>query len=327
MRFLLYDHQGKGAPIGRALVSQGHAAMTLLAEADLLLIDHEHFDGGRLRLIRECHARGIPVVIYPHGAAPQVAYDGCQEVSPHVTALLVPAEGHRQVFERFDYPHPVHVIGWHFCPLGPLAAPKGKIEHVLYAPGHPWYDGRSHHSSERIANEAIFTAFCRLDVPRKTVRYFGEPYPNGIDDLGRKEIRFVESDLSIDWTEIDEADVVIATGTYAYLALARGKPVVWFGQNRVSSEDGQRLAEKWDCYADLMRYPLDAFDAPLAQQVARAANGASHREQIEQFRRTFIGRELDPVELARLLVTLVADHRHNHDPEVVATRKLAAALS
>jgi hypothetical protein len=76
----------------------------------------------------------------------------------------------------------------------------------------------------------------------------------------------------LDWTAVDEADLVVADGTLACLALARGKPVVMFGQSHPIEDEHNRPADGTEIRVP--RYPVDYDDGPLDDLFHAACSGA-----------------------------------------------------
>jgi hypothetical protein len=302
MRVAINNHQGKANGLQKALEDAGH---TIGKDyCDVLLID---FDGpvSHYEYTIERHViQGAKVFLYSHGAMPIVAWDGIYEPSERVSAYLAQSPGQKAVMEAYGYPHPIHVIGWHYCKILPWK-PAKEVKRVVFAPWHPhangfgWLDPK-----RRELNGQIFEDLLKLDGIELTARCIGTPHKNGLREVDG--VNYVKAYPDGSTLEIDWADLVIAEGTYAYLAIARGKPTVMFGQD-MHPQDGDtpemvRYVENWDLYRDLMRYPFDFGDGRLSKTLL----GASRTEPVE-WKGTFIGETFEPVRFVTLLESLLVE--------------------
>lgn len=290
------DHQNKAQGLAQALLQVGWDVIYAgSGSADVLLIDHDIDRPGYRDLIDAYKTDGAKIVLYPHGANPMTVWDGLMEPYP-VDACLVIAEGHRQVMEAYGYPHPIRVIGWPYGPQHDFqpAAP----DRVLFAPIHPLGNGYLHPSWAE-ANATAFRAL--LDYGRPiTVRLIGSVQANGLWYAPGAEYVAGRMDGSTDG--LDDADVVVAHGTFLSLAVAAGKPAVTFHQVQPTSDPegpGEPLVpvRSWERYRHLMRYPFDLADP---DGIAKAAWWAP-----AQWRRRFIGDPLDPALLDHTLREIV----------------------
>ncbi len=200
MIVFVYDHHGKAAPLAAALAARGHTINGHGVGADLILIDRDTYPAGPCRAILDrAHDDGVPVVVYPH-QADHVPFYLTQDPHPATRALLVTSPGAKRLEESYRHSRPVINVGWYLCPLVPFHVPLGRERiSILFAPDH---GPGSQNTPVRLA-----------------LSY------DGIAVTERVALA-----AAPDWGQIDAHDVVIATGTYAMLALARGKPVVMFSQ-------------------------------------------------------------------------------------------------
>jgi hypothetical protein len=125
------------------------------------------------------------------------------------------------------------------------------------------------------------------------------------------------------FAEMDAADVVVAgDGTYPMLAIARGIPTV---MSMIRSDDERPLAfglpgetpaarRNHDRYRSYLRYPFDMSCGP-ADEVLHAA--ARSEQPILDYKRRFIGAQLDPQVISRAVQRVVAGATA---PEIDATR-------
>ena len=294
MKVGLYDYQGKGTGLGRLIQQAGHQIVTD-HPYDLLLVDCDYpWAGDRIALIEQAHDFGALVAVYPHGGEALHFYDGICAPHPDVDAFLVTGPGHRRFQERFGH-RLILETGWYWCEQKPFE-PR-KPERVLFAPLHPWGDGVTIAAAHRDANIQAFDAVCGLGLP-VTVRYIGNPDSCGVEP--REGVTMVQVGRDLDTRMIDEHDLVVACGTYAALALARGKQVVMFDQEIEPHDDYfTKPVSGWAAWKHETRYPLNVGDAPLYALAARAGNRNG-----QTWRREFVGPQATVESVTQVMDTI-----------------------
>jgi hypothetical protein len=303
MRVVVKDHFGKAIPLARALSRAGHELTPINEVADLLLIDLDDPHYGYQRVIDAHKAAGATVLLYPHGACPMLTWDGMYEPSENVDGNLVIGTGHAEVMRRYGYPSPIHVIGWSLCERAPFrAAPD--VRRVLYAPTHP--SGHGHLTDvERELNARHYEAL--LAGPWElTVRHIGTLEQNGLWEADG--VRYSRGDYTIATDDIDAADVVVAApGTFPALTVARGTPMVTYGQGLEPTYGlpGEPVVtlRHLDLYERYMRYPFDIENGPLDEVLHAAARSEA---PIADWKRRFIGDQMDDAATAELIERIVA---------------------
>ena len=293
--FILKDHQGKGTAYGAALKVAGYREVPLATKkATLALYDMDN--SARRKALELLHSRNIPIFMYPHGARPPIVWDGIYEVWPHTRCLFVPAPGHQEVLQRFGYPLPIEVTGWSFCEIKPFQPVSG-IRNILFAPIHP-APGPHFQTLEvdkqlNLRTYQRLIRYCKETGITLKVRCVGPLENNGLYPDDSVELISGSTRLSIE--DIDEADLVVSHQTFAYLAIARGKPTLMMGEDvppRSCDMKGNLFYVKsWEKYADLLTYPLDVLAENLDEVIQRAIQGS---EQAATWRDNFIGRPFDP---------------------------------
>lgn len=296
MRVAVLNANGKADLLWKALADDPR--FELVADhAEVLLADTEHPE--RLPQIQPLLNQGARLVLYPHGAAPQLEYDGVRRVNRPVWMQLVHGEGHAEVYRRIGHPVRTEVVGWTYTtarrPTEPASAGS-----VLFAPIHPWADGHTILPVHGEANRLAYEAFRQLEAPRKTVRYIGDLTAAGV----------FEQDPAIEYQDaatvpyldaIDQADHILSYGTFAYTALARGKPVVMYGSDIPAMNDkGDTAAAHWDQYADYIRYPVDLTDGDLPELLRVRRTDAV----VEEWCRLFVGEPFQPDTFRDLIYSL-----------------------
>jgi hypothetical protein len=288
VKFCVHDHQMKSRLLVATLLEAGHE-LSPVSEADLLLVDIDDPDApGRGDLITACPGT---IVLYPHGALP--TYHGYYQPDRRVDVQLVHGPGSAALVSNLGLGRDVRPVGWSYSPTASYKAPQ-RPRRVLFGPVHPYGSGAL---DERNADEnrRVLQALRALDV-ELTVQMFGTPQMNGF--LVPPDARIVYSTLNVDWTEVDQADLVVAEGTLACLALARGKPVVMIGQFPTSDENGRSPVGP---VVKVPRYPIDCSAGLLPDlfTAACADEGGWWREQ-------YVGGPFDSVAFLNSVETLVA---------------------
>ena len=302
LRVAIKDHFGEAVPLALALRQAGHDVVPLQHAADLLLIDLDPPRFGYREVIDFQKGQGAKVLVYPHGAGPNLAYDGLFEPYGPVDGQLTMGPGGVELLRRLDYRRPAHTIGWSYCPLVPFR-PRTEIRRVVFAPMHPGGDGNLHPLAREL-NASIFDQL--LARPwHVVVRHLGTLEQNGLREAPGVEI--VEGQMDLSHTEIDAADAVVAAiGTYPAIAVARGVPTVMYGQCGPAVygvDDGQLAApSRLQRYEDLVRFPLDAADGPLDEMLHAAARDD---RAIAEWRRRWIGEQFHGPSVAALIERLV----------------------
>lgn len=286
MRVAVWDYSGKGTRLAEALAVAGHEIVPDNGEVALVDLD-DPTTGGPLT---ERHER---VVTYPHGGNPILEWDQ-RPPHPHIRLHLVHGPGHAAVFGLHGHPVPAVPVGFTYSDL---AAPRYPETHrALFAPCHPMDDGSLDprlKDANKQALEALLASGLEL-----TVRCWGNREDWGLPDIDEGAQLFDWLDGgTLNTDDIDATDLVVADGTVAALALARGCPTLFVGSD---IDDG---SPHWDRCAAYMRYPYDIVDGPLDDllDVLRWPNRA-----IDHWRQQFVGGPFDAA-LAVSLIEAVAD--------------------
>jgi hypothetical protein len=317
--FTVKDHNGKAMQLAVALHQAGHQLVTE-GPAELLLIDLDPPLFGYREMIDAHKAMGAKVLLYPHGAAPALEYDGLYEPYEAVDGRLVIGSGHSEFLRRIDYPAPAPAIGWSLCDLLPFR-PRRDVRSVLFAPLHP--SGYGTIADEyRQANAETYARL--LEGPWDlTVRHLGTLEQNGL--WHADGVSFVQGAMDNGHSEIDAADVVVAgEGTFPSLAIARGVPTVIYAQTLpatygVPGEQSVPL-RRAERYRDYVRFPFDVADGPLDEVIHAAARSEA---PIADWKRRFIGAPFDAQRFVALMERMVLDPAA--PPVIDATRGFTVA--
>lgn len=299
--FYLADHQGKGWPYAQALIEAGWARTENAADPDLrlALFDHDVGTGGVgfRRGLDYLHGRGVPVVMYPHAARPMVQWDDIYPVWPHTRLCVVIAEGHRQVMQIYGYPLPVEICGWALCgiePWRPVEVRDRPVE-VLFGPIHPNGNGFLH-PAYKAANALVFQRLLETPGVHITVRHIKRLDLNGL--WPAPGVEYVLANPNGATAEIDRADVVFGHQTFAFLAVARGKPLVMIGDDTTAHSgnawENLRWAAHYTDYRELLRYPIEAESARSGRELRSLIEQALAEDAGAAWRERLVGQPFNP---------------------------------
>jgi hypothetical protein len=298
MRFFISHHQHKGKAISTALKREGW--LLRQKRVDVALFDHyinrTRPEVGRPKL-GKYYDEGTTIINYPHGATGSWWMDSDRyQPDNRVFANLVIGENHKYV-EQITQPNLEHyVIGWNYCPIKEFQ--KNEVKNILFAPIHATLNG-NHLREECIdTNSRVYETLLSLtDKYRISVRHL-----NPLDTIGlhyTSKVKFNWAKPDGYWDDIEKVDLVIAEGTYMYLAIARGKPVIGMNQHipiRPNNYKEEFILKNWDKYGDYMAYPIDFDDGDIHDLIEEASN----KEQVE-WKKLFIGNQMDSKNLSTIL--------------------------
>lgn len=316
MKVALLGHHGKQSGIEDALRrADFEFCDPFTFRYDLVLADTDHPGSPppeKHMVLKECAKRGIPIVLYPHGAPPDLDYDGLRKIELPISMRLVHGEGHAEIARRYGCKHRVEVVGWSFCETVAPQAETGSgttaVSHLLFAPIHPWANGVDILDFHRGLNRAAYHAFLDHPAQVKTVRMYGADDPNGITERCA-DVQYTQTDLGSGLNVIDAQDAVLSYGTFAYVSLARGKPTAFIYAYPGHTDDlGQVHARTYNAYRDYCAYPASIGNGSLDELFSR---------DVTDWKRLFLGEPLDEEHL----VSLLREYRANR----AQRRKLARA--
>ena len=299
MRFQIHDYQNKATVLRKAMTEAGHEIVG--AWPDILFIDVDFPVSHYPALIEKAYSEGGKIVLYSHGAPVITAWDGVWEPSYYVDTYLAQSPGQKEVMDLYGYPYRIEVIGWHYCPVKHFKAPR-KLENVLFAPWHPHSNGWMIPDGKAL-NTSVFARL--LEMPyHLTVRHVRALEHNGLWLAPGVDYQTSEMNIAGAVKAIDQADLVVTNyGTLASLAVARGKPLVVYGQD-VCPHDGYspetlRYVKSWDLYREAMRYPYEIGSLkPKATQ--NIMEYAAEHEAVD-WRERFVGSEFDAGRFVELM--------------------------
>jgi len=303
MKVQVHNWQDKASELIAALKRKDVSIVD--THPDILLIDFDAATPYYTKKIERAYQQGAEIVLYSHGAPVITAYDMVWESDSRVRVYLAQSQGQKEVMQAYGYPNPIEVIGWHYCKQKKFK-PAKKINTILFAPHHPHGDG---YLQPTVKQSNTDTYDKLKQTPYKlSIMHFGDIRHNGLRyDRG---VDYIISEKSNKQSvkEIDKADIVVSNlGTFASLAIARGKPVVVYGQD-ICPHDGFNDAtiyyvKNWDKYRDMLHYPYDI--SKLKPKAAQHTIEFAAQNEAKEWREKFIGNSLDEDRLYEILKNLL----------------------
>jgi hypothetical protein len=303
------DNPDKAGALWDALRRAGHHLV--VGPGDILLTDIE-IPLPPFQHLLDANER---IVVYPHGPGTLTHADGIWPVHRNTIGCITIGEGPAKAMRAYGYDRALHPIGWPYGALRRNGSSAGR--RVLFAPVHA--DGYGYSAPENLAaNAEVFDRLCQLvtagDI-ELSVRYVGSLRSNGL--VRRPGVKYlpVGHQGGLTWrppaADIDDADVVVALGTFMFTAVSRGAPTIGFGQHLWSMDwrhPGQHLhARTWPRYRPLYDYPYEALARSItdADDLGRMIETVcSSDADIAEWRQHFIGDPFDPASFVALVEQL-----------------------
>jgi hypothetical protein len=291
--FMCFNHQNKAAKFLDALNHGGKYVLLDCARqyrgVKFCLTDTDIL--GRRNKLEHMQRSGVKrFFVYPHAARPNITNDIYPEWV-FTTAHFVVTETHAEVMRRFGYSRPLVPVGWSLCPQRDFK-PRAEAHKILFAPIHP----RCSEVDQNVNREV----FKRLEGLAKagdihlTVRFVRSLPESGLERVEHPNIEYTVGAMSQAYTDIDNADVVIAHQTFKYLAVARGVPTIAMATGMPTHIQMIRhpvqWAKNWDAYSDLMRFPYDLLDCPDRNSILNMLCAViQENDAVADWRRRMIG--------------------------------------
>lgn len=274
--------------------------LTAPQHADVFLVDYPvEFWGDRWQWIRDTKAAGGVVGEIPHGMMPMVTLDGAVDYHPDVDFSVVPADGWVDLYRAMGIDRDMIVAGWSMTPLADWRPLPRKVGRVLFAPIHPntGDGGKTTLPWAQRENELTYRLLCAATGVKKTVRFYGDEIANGIHRrVNGVEYVKVEQLAGPDWSEIDEADLVISYGSFLFMALARGVPAVAIADVPPIRDDGTVVARNFEAWRHLWEYPVKVGDSPSLAGLIQLTR--DREPEIRAWRDRYVGEEFDAARFA-----------------------------
>lgn len=255
-----------GVPYAQALAADGHDIVH--TDGDVLLIDADV----PWSPWQEACGTHDQVILYPHGAGIVTFGFGDVPRHPNTVANMTVGAGHVELAERAS-DVPAVACGWPWTPLHTFT-PATDVHRILFAPVHA-YKGERNPTEEPLTRKAG-NVLQRLFPQESGVQWCVSTTPHTLDETCGM---------------ISVADLVVtATTTVLALAVALGKPAVFFndwrevfatgnGDDKIVRPDPKLTTD----LVDIARYPYGLRDIDQALTV-----------EATDWRRKFIGGPFDP---------------------------------
>lgn len=303
MKYYYAPHQNKGDAYYHALDAAGFTITPYPDDAKFGLLDHDYIKPDRdknefvtrpeLEILAE-----RPTFCYPHAARPQIIMDCYPDMRWPWSTMFVAAEGHAEILDTFYDTAPLVVAGWSLSPIREFTPVKRyRGMRVLFAPIHPngngWMSGVDKHANIRVHNwlaDWFFTGEIELRV--RTVKM---PMIAGLTPA-HDAIDYYVTRADGSYDDIEWADLVISHQTFAYMAVAMGKPTIMYHDIACHSNNMEPLfwARYHHEYANMLRFPIqfeDYYEAGRDYMVDAALEGS---QAVEDWKRRMIGNEFRP---------------------------------
>lgn len=249
----------------RALDSIGCTRVAKYQDADFVLYDHED----RPEAVRAFANK--PVFIYPHTPYSWFIWDGIVPIA-RASANFVCGESAKFGLESFGYPNRIEVCGFPRGPVLPFCPTRGTK--LLFAVAHPVSGDRRFPQPEHYAQHMFVMDWIVANkkyFSEIRVRYAFELKDNGFEKYaGEPGIQFERAKMTVadgvasrDW-----ADIIIAAGTFGYLAIAQGKPTLIYGYKNSRYCTRAGYVKNQNLYQSIMEFPYYAEDMTAEQILA-----------------------------------------------------------
>ena len=248
----------------KALLSAGYTNAGHMEEADFLLYDYERGSGGK-RAVIERFLQTRPGFIYPHTPASSFIWDGPYSPLP-VSCNFVAGEGQRKSMEAYGYPSRVEAVGFPRCEVVPFKPSAGRS--VLFVPARTRKDGGYANVDYKTETPLVFRFLLdhRHEFDGIEMCYTSTLENVGIkqweDEAVQKGVVFHltnpykdEAPFAAMLERIEHADLVISCETVGYVAVARGKPAIFYNAFTTPETLAGR-AENYEKYRKYFQFPL-----------------------------------------------------------------------
>lgn len=288
-----YSLRNKDAGDGYAdaLTGAGFVEVEKLGEADFALIDHEHV--GLKRYGLEVYLEDHPIFVYPHTPLAYFLWDGHYEPLP-VACNFVAGEGARESMRLYGYPHRVEACGFTRCQVRAFTPTTGS--RLLFVPARTRSNGDYASREYEAATMRAFRFVLdhRTDFEQVTVCYVNN-FVNECDYL-TTGIQFIKTDPRNSETptndmleHIERADLVISCETVGCLAVARGKPTIFYNARAVATTSNIPAAN-FERYRHIYQFPLTLEEMDIEAVMATREHQNS---AVEFWKEQNIGSDFD----------------------------------
>jgi len=268
-KFCYQRNKDAGDAYARALIEAGFERTADINQADFALVDRER-PGTALQWL-ESFSRSRPVFVYPHTPLAYFLWDGHYQPVP-TACNFVAGEGARASMKIYGYPYRVEACGFSRCQVRAFTPTTGS--RLLFVPARS--NERGEYSSQSYAETTPRAWQFVLDhlgsFEQVTVCYVNDFVDE--EDYLTTGIQFIKTDPrhgdtpTQDMLEhIERADLVISCETVGCLAVARGKPTIFYNARAVATT-GHIAAANFERYRQYYQFPLTLEDMEIDEVLA-----------------------------------------------------------
>jgi len=295
-KFCIRRNKDAGLAFENSLLDAGYEYVKHYLKADFLLLDCEG-RGEKRENVKE-FLNDRCVFVYPHTPLTAWLWDGVYEPLP-VDCNFVYSRGALEIMELYGYPNRIEVVGFPRCEILPFRPTTGS--RLLFVPARPRKDGGKHSTmDDQVLKFILDHSDCFESITICTIKNYAFP------DLEKNlRVNVVRTDPKATLTptqdmveRIDEADLVIAVHTTGSLAVARGKPTIFYGQHEPPDTVTGLVPKNYEKYRHLLQYPLTIEDMNIHDilDVRRQSN-----QWVEKWKDRFIGFPFDPERFLKII--------------------------
>jgi len=257
-----------------ALFAAGFGQAVTMDDADFLLYDYERGSGGKRKRMEE-FLKEKPGFIYPHTPLSWFIWDGAYKPLP-VKCNFVAGEGTRLGMIAYGYPHRVEACGFPRCEVRPFE--RTLERNLLFVPARTRRDGGYASVEYKQTTPAAFRfildhreQFAKIDMCY-THSLENVGILDWLDEATAKDVSFHLTDpyrdpdpLGAMIKRIQSADLVIACETVGCVAVAMGKPTVFYNAGATPATlAGSAL--HFERYRQFYQFPL-TIEAMTIKQI------------------------------------------------------------
>jgi len=279
--FIYRKHLDSGTPFVRALEEAGYKASK--ENGLFYLFDCENV-GRRREYIKDILSR-MPGFIYPHTPFTSWLWDGPYQALP-VQCNFVSAPGHKEIMRRYGYKSRVEVVGFPRCEVREFTPTTGTK--VLFVPARPRKDDGRHARKDQAAFDFLMkhrSRFESVTVCHTEGRDFVGDFTPILTDP--KQVTSPADNMR---DLVEQYDLIVAVNTPAALAVAIGKPTIFFDGDEAPETNRGKPAMNYDEYREILCYPLQLSQMDIYEvlDTREAPNQA-----VERWKADIIGGNFD----------------------------------
>lgn len=266
MKFSIRRNKDAGLAFEKALLDAGYECTKNAMEADFLFLDCEGRGWRRERIAEFMSSR--PVFIYPHTPLTAWLWDRVYKPLP-VQMNFVFSRGAREAMQLYGYPYPIDVVGFSRCEILPFQPATGT--RLLFVPARPRNDGGKHAKMDEAVLQFILDNaghFESITVCTIKDHAFPDLEDNPNVNVVRTDPKSTPTPTQDMVERIDAADLVIAVHTTGALAVARGKPTIFYGQHEPPDTTTGAMPANYEKYRHLLEFPITIEEMSIGDVLA-----------------------------------------------------------